>query len=85
MAGRLPFLVAGGGKAVHQPQRRRRVAAVVHEVEPIGIGDEIARQPDRADQRAMRGLLIVEMKGVAGMPDGVDALVERDPFVAGAA
>ena len=61
-----------------------RVAAVLHEGEPFGIGDEVARQFDRADQRAVRGLFIVEMKAVVGMPDGVDALVEGDPFVAGA-
>ena len=30
------------------------------------------------------GLFIVEMEGVAGMPDAVDALVEGNPFVAGA-
>ena len=84
MAGRLPFFVADGGKAIHQPERRRRVAAVRHEGEPFGVGDEIARQLDRPDQGAMRRLLIVEMKAVAGMPDGVDALVERDPFVAAA-
>ena len=76
MAGRLPALVADGGKAVHQPQRRGRVAAVLHEGEPFGIGDEVAGELDRSDQRAMRRLLIVEMKAVVGMSDGVDALVE---------
>ena len=39
---------------------------------------------DRADQRAVRRLLVVEMKAVVGMADGVDALVERDPVIAAA-
>ena len=57
-----------------------RVAAVLHEGEPFGIGDEVAGELDRADQRAVRGLLIVEMEAVVGVADGVDALVEGDPF-----
>ena len=76
VAGRLPSLVADGGKTVHQPERRRRVAAVLHEGEPLGVGDEMARQPDRADQRAVRRFFVVEMKAVVGVADGVDALVE---------
>ena len=31
----------------------------------------------------MRGFLVVEMEAVVGMPDGVDAFVDRDPFLAG--
>ena len=79
--GRLPALVGRGGKAVHQPQRGRAVAAVLHEGQPFGIGDEVAGEPDRADQGAVRRLFIVEMETVVGMPDGVDALVEGDPFL----
>src|SRR2546426_12750517 len=85
MARGLPALVAGGGKTVHQPQRRRRVAAVLHEGEPFGIGDEVAGEFYRADQRPVRGLLIVKMKAVVAMADGMDALVEGDPFLARAA
>ncbi len=29
----------------------------------------------------MRGLFIIEMETVVGVPDGVDALVERNPFL----
>ena len=82
MAGRLPLLGARGGKAVHQPERRRGVAAIRHEGDPLGIGDEVARQPDRADQRAVDRLFIVEMKAVAGVADAVDAFVEIDPVLA---
>ena len=32
----------------------------------------------------MRRLFVVEMKAVIGVPDAMDALIERDPFVAGA-
>ena len=32
----------------------------------------------------MRRLLIVEMEAVVGVPDGVDAFVQRDPFVVAA-
>ena len=32
----------------------------------------------------MRGFFIVEMEAVVGVPDAMDALIERDPFVAGA-
>ena len=76
--------VADGGKTVHQPERRGVVAAVLHEGEPLGVGDEIAAKLHRADQRAVRRLFVVEMKAVVGMADGVDALVEADPFVAAA-
>src|ERR1700761_512900 len=62
MPRRLPFLMVGGGKAVHQPQRRLAVAAICHEGLPLGIADEMARQSDGADQRAVHRLLIVEMK-----------------------
>src|ERR1700759_5598775 len=64
MSRRFPAFVADGGKAIRQPKRGSRIAVVLHEGEPIGIGDEIAVQPDRADQRAMRRLLVVEMEGV---------------------
>ena len=84
MSRRFPALVADSAKTVHQPQRRRPVAAVLDEGEPVGIGDEVAREFDRADQRTVRRLFIVEMKTVVAVPDRVNALVERDPFFAGA-
>ena len=84
MSRRFPALVADSAKAVHQPQRRRPVAAVLDEGKPFGIGDEVAREFNRADQRAVRRLFIVEMKTVVAVPDRVNALVERDPFFAGA-
>ena len=67
VAGGLPALVGCGGKAVHQPQRGRAVAAVLHEGQPFGIGDEVAGKPDRADQGAVRGLFIVEMEAVVSV------------------
>ena len=84
VARRPPLFVANRRETVHQPQRRRGVAAILHECEPLGVGDEVAREPDRSDQGAVRWLFIVEMEYFAGMPDGVDALIERDPFVGGA-
>ena len=81
MAGRLPALIVCGGKAVHQPQRRGGVAAVLHEGEPFGVGDEVAGKLDRPDQRAVRRLLIVEMKTVVGVAYSVDAFAQGDPFV----
>ena len=80
MAGGLPALVGCDGKAVHQPQRGRAVAAILHEGQPFGIGDEVTGEPDRADKGAVGGLFIVEMEAVVAMPNGVDALVEGDPF-----
>ena len=82
MPRRLPFFLGRGRKTIHQPQRRRAIAATIHELQPLGIGDEVAVQPDRTDQSAMGRFFIVEMKTVVGMPDGVDALVQRDPRVA---
>ena len=35
------------------------------------------------DQRAVCGFFVVEMEAVVAVPDGVDAFVQRDPFVAG--
>src|SRR3954454_8363321 len=84
MPGCPPVFVAGRGKPVHQPQRRRVVAAVLDEFEPFAVSDEVARQFYRTNQRAMRGFFVVETKTVAGLSDGVDALVQRDPFAAGA-
>jgi hypothetical protein len=55
--------------------------AVRHEGAPFGIGNEVAGEPDRANQRAVRGLFIVEMEAAVGVPDGVNALIERDPFL----
>ena len=45
----------------------------------FAVADEIACQLYRADQRAMGGFFIVKVKTIAGMPDGVDTLVEGDP------
>ncbi len=56
----------------------------MHECEPFGVGDEVARELHRSHQRAVRGFFVVEMKRIVGVPDGVDALAEGDPFVAGA-
>src|SRR5215213_8226916 len=83
MARRLPSFGLDGGKTVHQPERRRGVTAGQHEGEPFGVGDEVPGEFDGADQRAVRWLFIVEMKAVVAVSDGVDALVERDPVVAG--
>jgi len=69
VTGGLPLLGGGGRKTVHQPERRRRVAAVRHESDPLGIGDEVARQTNRAHQCAVDRLFIVEMKAVAGVAD----------------
>ena len=82
MARGLPAFIALRGKAITQPERRGRIAAVLHEGEPFGVGNEMAGEFDRADQRAVRRLLIVEMKAVVRMADGMDAFVEGDPFVA---
>src|SRR5579863_1949446 len=82
IAGRLPLLVVDRRKAIHQPERRRRIAAVRHEREPFGVGDEVARKAHRTDKSTVGGLLIVEMKGLAGMPDAADALVDIEPFIA---
>src|SRR5581483_8701440 len=82
ITGRLPLLGGRGRKAVHQPERRCRVTAVFDEIEPFGVGYQVAREANRADQRTVGGPLIVEVKAGAGMADGVDALVEIGPFFA---
>src|SRR5258708_626009 len=84
MAGRLPWFVGQCRKAGDRPQRWRRVTAVLHEGEPLGVGDEDTREFYWTHQRAMRRLFVVEMEAVVGVPDRVDALVERDPFLAAA-
>src|SRR5260221_6362164 len=83
-AGRLPLLIAGGGKAVHQPERRRAIAAVLDEGEPFAVGDEVARQPDGTDEGAVHRLLIVEMEAVVAVADRMDAFAEREPRLAAA-
>src|SRR6266567_9515904 len=62
MARSLPVFLAGRGEAVHQPQRCGPVTAVTHEGEPFAIGDEIACDLHGADERTMRGLLVIEME-----------------------
>src|SRR4051812_47196133 len=84
IARRFPFFVANNSISVHQPQRRRAVAAVFHERHPLGIRDEMALKSYRADQRAMCGLFVIKVESMTGMSDGMDALVECDPFVAAA-
>ena len=79
----LPLFVADARKAIHQPERRGRIAAVRHEGEPLGVGDEVARQADRADQGAVDRFLIVEMESLAGVSDAVDAFLDCNPFVGG--
>ncbi|WP_449340936.1 low temperature requirement protein A [Streptomyces canarius] len=71
------------GKSVHQPQRRLAIAAVIHEGEPLGVGDEIACGFRGRPARGARAF-VVEMEAVVGMPDGVDAFDQRRPRVAGA-
>ncbi len=78
VAGGLPVLAGGGRETVHQPQCRGAVAAIGHEGHPLAVGDEIARQLHRADQRAVRRLLVVEMEGIGLVSDAVDALGQRD-------
>src|SRR5215472_7729835 len=85
IAGRLPAFIGHRGKAVHQPERRGGIAAVLHESEPFGVGDEVAVEPDRPDECAMRRLLVVEMKTVVGVADRMYAFVQRDPFLSPAA
>ena len=70
------------GKTVHQPERRGRIAAVIHESEPFGIADEIARDADRANERAMRRLFVVEMKAVVGVANAMNAFLQFEPFLA---
>ena len=81
MTGRFPALVGDRGKTIHQPQGCSAVAIIRHEGEPLGIGDEVARQPDGADECTMRRLLVVEMEAVVRVPDGVDAFVECGPLI----
>src|SRR5258707_377180 len=80
VAGGLPAFVGSRGKTVHQPERGRAVAAVLHEGQPFGIGDEVAGEPDRANEGAVRGLFIVEMEAVVAGSDGLDPLVGGEPF-----
>ena len=51
IAGRVPALRLDRRPAVGQPQRRRRVAAVGHEFEPLAVGHERRREPHRPQQR----------------------------------
>ena len=81
MAGRLPTLIGDGRKAVRQPQRGGRVAVILHEGEPFGRRDEVAVDSHRTDESPVRGLLIVEMKTVIGVADGVDAFLQLHPCV----
>src|SRR3954451_17874503 len=84
ITGGVPALVVCAGEAIHQPQRCGPIAAVADEGEPFAIRYEIARDPDRTDERAMRRVLVVEMRAVVDMADVMDAFVQRQPVLAGA-
>ena len=78
MPRRIPFLRRRGGEAVHQPERRHGVAAILHEGEPLTVGDEVAGDLHRTNQRAMRRPFVVEAIAVVVMADGVDAFGKPD-------
>ena len=70
VARRVPVLGLHLGPAVGQPQRRRRVAAVAHELEPLAVGDEMARDTHSCDQHLVPRRLVVEAEAVAVVADG---------------
>src|SRR5690242_12711601 len=68
-----PAFSLGGGPAVGKPERRRAIAAVCHEFEPLCIAHQRASNPRLSRQHGMRGGLVVEAVSLPVKPDGVDA------------
>src|SRR5207248_3958535 len=56
----LPALRFDRRPAVGQPQSRRGIATIGHELEPIAIGDQTDREPHRLEEDLMRRLLVIE-------------------------
>ena len=73
IARRVPALRFDRRPAVGQPKRRRGVAAVGHEFEPLAVGDERARDAHRLQQHLMRRPFVVEREACAVVADGVNA------------
>ena len=83
VARRVPALRLDHGPAVRQPQRRRGVAAVGHELEPFAVGHEIARDASLAQQLSCIGCSLSKQKPSPSMTDGADA--GRQPGIVAAA
>src|SRR5690606_6694105 len=74
---RLPALLLDRRPAVHQPEGRRRVAAVPDELDPLAVRHERTANLDGFDQGAVRGRLVVKMEAVALVADEMDAGGQR--------
>ncbi len=59
-----------------------RITAVAHECKPFAIGDEIAGEPDWADESAVRRSFVVEAKPLSLVPDRVNAFGQFAPVIA---
>src|SRR6185312_12205587 len=79
---RVPFLGFAECPALGEPERRRRVAAIAHEFEPLFIRDQGARNFYRMNQLAMRRALVIEYKTGAVVADGVHAVRDFDKTIA---
>ena len=74
-----PALRFDRGPAVGEPQRRRAVAAVLDEGDPLGIGDATIGEPEGTDELIVSRPFIVIGKALAVMANGKNAAVESDP------
>src|SRR5262245_24182726 len=71
LAGRAPAYRLRQREAVRQPERRRRVAAVIDEGEPIGVGYQSAGDASALQIDLMCRLLVVEAEAAAGKSDAM--------------
>src|SRR5439155_12532809 len=71
IARRTPAFGLDRGKTIREPERRPRIAAIRHEVEPLRVAHEAAREPHRPQIDLMRGAFVVEAVAGAAESDGV--------------
>ena len=74
----VPVLALHHVPAVGEPQRRRGVAAILDEGDPLGVGHAAVGELEGADQRLVARAFIVIGEAFAVMADVEDAAVEGD-------
>ena len=76
---RRPAFALDEAPAVGEPQRGRRVAAVLDEGEPFAIGDEAIGEREGAEQNLVARALVVPRKAGSVVADLMDAAGIVDP------
>src|SRR5579884_3011129 len=76
----LPALLQNSVPSIGQPQLGTAIAAILHELEILAVGNESVLQTKIAEQNFMMGQLVVETESVTGMTNAHHAAAICFPF-----